>query len=94
MNFRWVLSAGHCFCTKTPCKDDGSGNLVVDYVPKDRVACVVGLNDIALLPRLDERMKDMLSNPSPIKRLYEHILKETLLNTTIRCKFSFNLVMG
>ena len=51
MNFRWVLSAGHCFCTKTPCKDDGSGNLVVDFVPKDRVACVVGLNDIALLPR-------------------------------------------
>ena len=50
-NFRWVLSAGHCFCTKTPCKDDGHGNLVVDYVPRERVACVVGLNDIALLPR-------------------------------------------
>ena len=49
--FRWVLSAGHCFCTKTPCKDDGNGNLIVDFVPKDRVACVVGLNDIALLPR-------------------------------------------
>ena len=45
------MSAGHCFCTKTPCKDDGSGNLVVDYVPRERVACVVGLNDIALLPR-------------------------------------------
>ena len=45
------MSAGHCFCTKTPCKDDGHGNLVVDYVPRERVACVVGLNDIALLPR-------------------------------------------
>ncbi len=46
-----MLSAGHCFCTKTPCKDDGSGNLLVDFVPKERVACIVGLNDIALLPR-------------------------------------------
>jgi hypothetical protein len=45
------MSAGHCFCTNNPCKDDGSGNLVVDYEPRDRVACVVGLNDIALLPR-------------------------------------------
>ena len=47
----WVLSAAHCFCEKTPCKDDGAGNLVVDFVPRERVACVVGLNDIALLPR-------------------------------------------
>lgn len=55
INKRWILTAAHCICMTMPCKQDSlKGGTVIDFNPKEYFRVVVGLKDLALLPRYPE----------------------------------------
>ena len=54
INKRWVLSAGHCFCTVLPCKKVNN-NTVIAFNATEHVKCVIGLKDVALSLRYQDK---------------------------------------
>ncbi len=48
INKRWVLSAGHCFCSLNPCKKDSKNKTVISFNATENVRCVLGLKDVAV----------------------------------------------
>jgi hypothetical protein len=53
INKRWVLSAGHCFCTVLPCKKVNN-NTVIGFNATEHVKCVIGLKDVSLTLRYSD----------------------------------------
>ena len=47
INKRWVLSAGHCFCTLLPCKKVNN-KTVISYNATEHIKCVIGLLDVSV----------------------------------------------
>eukprot|EP00095_Tigriopus_kingsejongensis_P005800 maker-scaffold88_size394946-snap-gene-2.25 protein:Tk05800 transcript:maker-scaffold88_size394946-snap-gene-2.25-mRNA-1 annotation:"GH21133" len=55
INKQWILTAAHCVCMTMPCKQDPKrGGTVIDFDPREFFRVVVGLKDLALLPRYPE----------------------------------------
>ena len=48
INKRWVLSAGHCFCSLAPCKKDKYNKTAITFNATENVRCVLGLKDVAV----------------------------------------------
>lgn len=57
VNRKWILSAAHCFCTRTSCTADGPNGASVDFSPAEHVRVIVGLNDVALVARYKELIR-------------------------------------